>query len=152
MAEMFPNVFFDVGVILHYTGAMSSQVLGEALEIVALHQAALQLRRLRHRRVRTIWARCSSAAPCASTSTAGSPTAPATREAERIAGLIAVDNARRIYPLQLTATEALLAEDDPPPYELFNPEGAAPILLICDHASRFVPRQLRRARPLRPTI
>ncbi len=38
---------------------------------------------------------------------------------------------------------ALLAEDEPPPYELFNPEGAAPILLICDHASRRVPRRLR---------
>jgi len=37
---------------------------------------------------------------------------------------------------------ALLAEDEPPPYELFNPEGAAPILLICDHASRRVPRKL----------
>ncbi len=36
----------------------------------------------------------------------------------------------------------LLAEDEPPPYELFNPEGAAPILLICDHASRRVPRKL----------
>jgi predicted N-formylglutamate amidohydrolase len=38
---------------------------------------------------------------------------------------------------------ALLAEDEPPPYETFNTEGAAPILLICDHASRRVPRRLR---------
>jgi predicted N-formylglutamate amidohydrolase len=38
--------------------------------------------------------------------------------------------------------EPLLAEDEPP-YELFNPEGRAPILLICDHASRRVPRRLR---------
>ncbi len=37
---------------------------------------------------------------------------------------------------------ALLADDEPQPYELFNPEGAAPILLICDHASRRVPRRL----------
>jgi predicted N-formylglutamate amidohydrolase len=37
---------------------------------------------------------------------------------------------------------ALLAEEEPPPYESFNPEGAAPILLICDHASRRVPRRL----------
>jgi len=36
----------------------------------------------------------------------------------------------------------LLAEDEPPPYELFNPEGAAPVLLICDHASARVPRRL----------
>jgi predicted N-formylglutamate amidohydrolase len=36
----------------------------------------------------------------------------------------------------------LLSDDEPPPYELFNPEGAAPVLLICDHASRRVPRSL----------
>ncbi len=36
----------------------------------------------------------------------------------------------------------LLANDEPPPYETFNPEGTAPILLICDHASRRVPRRL----------
>lgn len=39
--------------------------------------------------------------------------------------------------------EPLLAEDEPPPYEQVNPEGRAPILLICDHASRRVPRRLR---------
>jgi len=39
--------------------------------------------------------------------------------------------------------EPLLADDEPPPYETFNPEGPAPILLICDHASRRVPRRLR---------
>jgi len=43
----------------------------------------------------------------------------------------------------MTAAAALLAEDEPPPYELFNPGGAAPILLICDHASRRVPCRLR---------
>jgi predicted N-formylglutamate amidohydrolase len=37
---------------------------------------------------------------------------------------------------------ALLADDELPPYETFNPEGAAPILLICDHASRRIPRAL----------
>jgi predicted N-formylglutamate amidohydrolase len=38
--------------------------------------------------------------------------------------------------------EPLLADDEPPPYETFNAEGRAPILLICDHASRRVPRKL----------
>jgi predicted N-formylglutamate amidohydrolase len=38
--------------------------------------------------------------------------------------------------------EPLLADDEPPPCESFNTEGAAPILLICDHASRRVPRRL----------
>jgi predicted N-formylglutamate amidohydrolase len=42
----------------------------------------------------------------------------------------------------MTAMAVLLAEDEPPPYELFNPRGRAPILLICDHASRRVPRRL----------
>jgi len=39
-------------------------------------------------------------------------------------------------------TDTLLADDEPPPYETFNAEGRAPILLICDHASRRVPRRL----------
>ncbi len=38
----------------------------------------------------------------------------------------------------MTAAAALLAADEPPPYETFHPDGAAPILLICDHASRSV--------------
>ena len=33
LAEVFPNVYFDVGVILNYTGAMSAHILGEALEL-----------------------------------------------------------------------------------------------------------------------
>jgi predicted N-formylglutamate amidohydrolase len=37
----------------------------------------------------------------------------------------------------------LLTTDDPPPFEWVNEAGAAPILLICDHASRRVPRRLR---------
>ncbi len=39
--------------------------------------------------------------------------------------------------------EPLLTEDELPPFELVNDAGAAPILLICDHASRRVPRRLR---------
>jgi len=38
--------------------------------------------------------------------------------------------------------EPLLTEDEPPPFELVNDTGAAPILLICDHASARVPRRL----------
>ena len=37
---------------------------------------------------------------------------------------------------------ALVGEDDPPPYTLLNGEGRRPILLVCDHASRAVPRAL----------
>jgi len=40
--------------------------------------------------------------------------------------------------------DLLLGPDDPPPYELVNEAGAAPILLVCDHASRAVPAALDR--------
>ena len=36
----------------------------------------------------------------------------------------------------------LLGPGDPPPVELLAPSGRAPVLLICDHASRAVPRRL----------
>jgi len=36
----------------------------------------------------------------------------------------------------------LLGPDDPPPFEVLNPDGSASVLLICDHASRVVPRAL----------
>jgi predicted N-formylglutamate amidohydrolase len=36
----------------------------------------------------------------------------------------------------------LLGADDPPPCEIANPDGKAPLLLVCDHASRTVPRVL----------
>lgn len=39
---------------------------------------------------------------------------------------------------------ALLAPDEPRPFELFNGAGRAPLLLICDHATRFIPRALNR--------
>lgn len=38
--------------------------------------------------------------------------------------------------------EPLLAADEPPPVATFRPEGRAPVLLLCDHASRRVPRAL----------
>jgi predicted N-formylglutamate amidohydrolase len=39
--------------------------------------------------------------------------------------------------------EPLLAPDEPPPWQLINDEGAARALLVCDHASRRIPRRLR---------
>ena len=39
---------------------------------------------------------------------------------------------------------ALLGPGDPPPLERLDPEGGAPILLACDHASRLVPAALGR--------
>ena len=42
----------------------------------------------------------------------------------------------------MTETKGLLGPDDPPPVELVNAAGKAPALLLCDHASRAVPRCL----------
>jgi predicted N-formylglutamate amidohydrolase len=36
----------------------------------------------------------------------------------------------------------LLAVDDPPPFAIVNDAGRAPVLLVCDHASRAVPKAL----------
>ncbi|MBM3565453.1 MAG: N-formylglutamate amidohydrolase [Alphaproteobacteria bacterium] len=40
-------------------------------------------------------------------------------------------------------TRALLGPNDPPPFETVNPDGPAPILLVCDHASNRFPAELR---------
>jgi predicted N-formylglutamate amidohydrolase len=39
-------------------------------------------------------------------------------------------------------TVPLLGADDAPPFEIVNPGGGAKLLLICDHASRVIPRAL----------
>ncbi|MCX7361944.1 MAG: N-formylglutamate amidohydrolase [Alphaproteobacteria bacterium] len=36
----------------------------------------------------------------------------------------------------------LLGPDDPPPFSVHNETGKAPLLLLCDHASKVVPRAL----------
>ena len=38
----------------------------------------------------------------------------------------------------------LIAAGDPPPYSEFNPDGRAPLLLVCDHASREFPAGMAR--------
>jgi predicted N-formylglutamate amidohydrolase len=37
---------------------------------------------------------------------------------------------------------SLLAPEEPAPYEVFNRTGRASVLLLCDHATRFLPRAL----------
>lgn len=37
----------------------------------------------------------------------------------------------------------LLAPDEPRPFDIVNPGGKAPVLLLCDHATRFIPRALK---------
>ncbi|MCP5367120.1 MAG: N-formylglutamate amidohydrolase [Hyphomicrobiales bacterium] len=39
----------------------------------------------------------------------------------------------------MTTEYGLLGPDDPPVFEIHNADGATPLLLICDHASRAVP-------------
>lgn len=41
-----------------------------------------------------------------------------------------------------SAPPSLIGPADPPVYEFLNPHGAAPLLLICDHASHAFPRIL----------
>ncbi|HEX6832207.1 MAG TPA: N-formylglutamate amidohydrolase, partial [Rudaea sp.] len=39
-------------------------------------------------------------------------------------------------------SDRLLAPDEPPAFTIERPDGASPFLLICDHASRRIPRAL----------
>ena len=45
---------------------------------------------------------------------------------------------------RLPSPAALIGPNDPAAFELFNPEGAAPILFVCDHAGRAIPTALGR--------
>lgn len=36
----------------------------------------------------------------------------------------------------------LIGPEDPPPFTIYNADGAAPLLLVCDHASRSIPAGL----------
>jgi len=42
------------------------------------------------------------------------------------------------------ASRPLLGPDDPPPFVVLNEHGPAPALVVCDHASRAIPKSLRR--------
>ncbi len=41
------------------------------------------------------------------------------------------------------AEPTLIGEADPPPFEVINPDGKATMLLVCDHASRAIPRNMK---------
>ena len=98
LAAMFPNVYLDVGSILHYTGASSGRVLAEVMELApftkhlyssdAFGVAELYL-------LGSTLFRRALAGTLDEWIQSGQCTL---REAERIAGLIAAGNARRIYP------------------------------------------------------
>ncbi len=42
----------------------------------------------------------------------------------------------------LNAPGPLIGPGEPPPFEVVNPNGKAPFLLVCDHASRRIPQAL----------
>lgn len=44
---------------------------------------------------------------------------------------------------QPVAQPSLIGPDDPAPFELLNPGGKAPFLLVCDHASKTFPRGMQ---------
>jgi predicted N-formylglutamate amidohydrolase len=46
------------------------------------------------------------------------------------------------HPTRPQADGALLAPDEPAPVAVENARGQAPVLLVCDHATNFVPRAL----------
>lgn len=47
-----------------------------------------------------------------------------------------------VTPMTMNMPMSPLGPDDPPPFEVFNPEGTAPLLLVCDHASNTLPAGL----------
>ena len=40
--------------------------------------------------------------------------------------------------------QPLIGPDEPPPFEILNPGGKAPLVLLCDHASRRIPAAFRK--------
>jgi predicted TIM-barrel fold metal-dependent hydrolase len=99
LAEAYPNVYFDVGVTQHYTGASAGAMIAEALEIApytkllyssdafGLAEFAYLSAILFRRHVDRILDGWVAAGDCTDAI------------ADRIRGLIERDNARRIYPL-----------------------------------------------------
>lgn len=57
-------------------------------------------------------------------------------------GLLQTSSDSRAFDLPVEADWPLLGADDPPPYTVLNPDGDAPFLLVCDHASRSFPKSL----------
>lgn len=48
------------------------------------------------------------------------------------------------YRSPISPLSPLLGRDDPPPFQLFNRNGSAPIILVCDHAANYIPAGMDR--------
>ena len=104
LAAMFPNVYLDVGSVLHYTGASSGRVLAEVMELAPFTKhlyssdafGVAELYFLGSTLFRRALARTLDgwieSGQCSST------------DADRIAGLVAAGNARRIYKQAVEAS------------------------------------------------
>jgi predicted N-formylglutamate amidohydrolase len=51
-------------------------------------------------------------------------------------------NENALIPSLLPCSPLLDAED-PPPFTVFNPDGRASVILVCDHASNAIPQRMR---------
>ncbi len=54
-----------------------------------------------------------------------------------------VDTKAQATPLT-SSRYPLVGPEDPPPFEVVNPDGKSPVLLVADHASRAIPRHMGR--------
>ena len=65
---------------------------------------------------------------------------PHYRNSQLTKTLDAAGSARENFSMNTQNT--LIGPNDPPPFEVLNPDGAASMLLVCDHASRAIPKSL----------
>jgi predicted TIM-barrel fold metal-dependent hydrolase len=99
LAHIFPNVFFDIGSVVHYTGARSKELVGESLEVgpftkqlfssdgwgpAELHHLGARLWRNAFVAVAGGWVADGDWSP---------------EDAVRVASLIGAENAERVYRL-----------------------------------------------------
>lgn len=98
LAEVFSNVYFDVGVILNYTGPSAPRIMAEAMELAPFYKQLYSSDAFGLAELHYLGARLfrEALADVLSGWIAGGLATVA--DAERIATLIASENARRIYP------------------------------------------------------
>ena len=100
LAEVFPNVYFDVGVILNYTGAMSATILGEALELAPFTKQLYSSDAFGIAEFYYLGAHLFRRALAQHLDRWIVDGFCSVKEAERIVALIASENVRRIYALE----------------------------------------------------
>jgi hypothetical protein len=99
LAQMFPHVYFDLGLAINYLGAQSRQVVAESLEVAPFGKQLYSSDAWGPAELHVLGARLWRRAITAVTAewVADGDWAPA--DAARVVALIGAENARRIYPL-----------------------------------------------------